>query len=440
MSRASARAKLSGGVTPNAHRVRCASRGVAAESSVHSSNTSCIQPHESQQVATVYSKDVEFLRVHNRDIILVGTAHISAESVELVHQVIQQERPDVVCIELDERRHRALEEKNRWEGLDLRQIIRDRQLATLLLNFLLSSYQRRLGGKLGVLPGSELLEAARTAQSLNIPVVLGDRDIRITLRRAWGALSLIEKSKLISSAVLGMADEQQLDEAELRRIREGDVLSELMDELGRVMPALRRVLIDERDGYIAQKIRECKGDKIVVVVGAGHIAGMRLALTRDLPVDMTEIMRIPEMPVVWKVLGWGLPALLLAAIAAIGMTKGVAAASHSLQYWVLANSIPAALGALLALAHPLTILAAFLAAPFTSLLPLVGVGHVSAFVQAYVYPPRVHEFSTVSEDIAVLQLWWQSRLLRVLLVFILSTIGGLIGIWIGGAKVIASIF
>jgi pheromone shutdown-related protein TraB len=406
---------------------------------VHSSNISRIEPPESQQVGNVYSKDVEFLRVHNRDIVLVGTAHISAESVALVHEVIQQERPDVVCIELDDRRHRALVEKSRWEGLDLRQVIRDRQLATLFLNFLLSSYQKRLGGKLGVVPGSELLEAAETAQSLNIPVVLCDRDIRITLRRAWGALSMMDKAKLVGSALLGLTEEQQLDEEELRRIRSRDVLSELMNELGRVMPALRRVLIDERDAYLAEKIRQSPGQKVVVVVGAGHVAGMRLALTGDLPVDMQEITRIPDMPMLFKLLGWGLPALLLAAIGVIGMTKGAAAAAHNMEYWVLANGIPAALGSLLAFAHPLTILAAFIAAPFTSLIPLVGVGHVSAFVQAYAYPPRVHEFSSVSEDITVVKLWWQSRLLRVLLVFILSSIGGLIGVWIGGAKVVSSL-
>lgn len=397
-------------------------------------------PPESPQPETVYSKDVERLTVHDRDIILVGTAHISAESVELVHQVIERERPDCVCIELDDRRYRALIEKSRWEGLDLRQVIRDRQLATLLLNFLLSSYQKRLGGKLGVMPGSELLEAAHTAERLSIPVSLCDRDIRITLRRAWAALSLLDKSKLLSSALIGLMEEQQLDEAELRRIRERDVLSELMDELGRVMPALRRVLIDERDAYLAQRIRETPGKKLVVVVGAGHVLGMRVALTRDLPVDMQAITQIPEVPTLWKVLGWGLPALIIVSILGIALTKGAAAAGSSMLFWVLANSIPAAIGSLLAFAHPLTVLAAFLAAPFTSLSPLIGVGHVTAFVQAYVYPPRVHEFSTVSEDIAVASLWWRSRLLRVLLVFVLSSLGGLIGVWIGGVRVLSGLF
>jgi pheromone shutdown-related protein TraB len=395
---------------------------------------------ESAPPASVYPKDVEVLRVGDRDIILVGTAHISAESVELVHKVIAEQRPDCVCVELDERRFQALSERSRWEGLDLREVIKHRQLATLLLNFLLSSYQRRLGGKLGVMPGSELLEATRSAEALGIPVALCDRDIRITLRRAWSALSLLDKSKLIASALLGLVEEQELDEEELRRIREKDVLSELMNELGRVMPALRRELIDERDAYLAQKIREAPGKKLVVVVGAGHVAGMRAALESERPVDMDEITRIPEVPLLWKLLGWSLPAFLVASIASIGWKQGASAAGDSMLYWGLATSIPAATATLLAFAHPLTVIAAFVAAPFTSLSPVIGVGHVTALVQAYVYPPRVREFTSVSEDIAVLGMWWRSRLLRVLLVFIMSSIGGLVGVWIAGVKIVSTLF
>lgn len=397
-------------------------------------------PTDAAVTATVYGKDVEFLRLRDRDIYLVGTAHISAESVELVHNVIAEVRPDCVCVELDERRYRALSEKSRWEGLDLREVIKHRQLATLLLNFILSSYQRRLGGKLGVMPGSELLEATRTAESLGIPVALCDRDIRITLRRAWSALSLWDKSKLIASALLGLTAEQQLDEAELRRIRQRDVLSELMEELGRVMPPLRRVLIDERDGYLAQKIREAPGKKVVVVVGAGHVIGMRAALEAERAIDMHEITRIPEVSTVWKVLGWALPAVIVASIASIGWKQGASAASDSMMFWVLATGLPAAGATLLAFAHPLTILAAFVAAPFTSISPMIGVGHVTALVQAYINPPRVHEFTSVTEDIAVLALWWRSRLLRVLLVFILSSLGGLVGVWIGGVRILSSLF
>ncbi len=394
----------------------------------------------SQPESAPYSNDVERVKLGDREVLLVGTAHISAESVELVRQVIEHERPQCVCVELDERRFAALSQKTRWEGLDLREVIKNRQLATLLLNFLLSSYQRRLGGQLGVMPGSELLEATRVAQELGIPVELCDRDVRITLRRAWATLSLWDKSKLLATVLTAAFEPPQLSEEELRRIRQKDVLSELMRELGEAMPTLKRVLIDERDGYLANKIRATKGDKIVAVVGAGHVAGMREALTSGSSIDMDEVMRIPPVPLGWKLAGWSIPAVIVASIVFIGLTKGLAAAGNNALFWVLANSIPCAIASALAFAHPLTVLAAFLAAPFTSLSPLIGAGHVTAFVQAYVHPPRVHEFSTVSDDIAVLSNWWRSRLLRVLLVFVLSSIGGLVGVWIGSAKILSSVF
>ena len=384
--------------------------------------------------------DVEVVQLGDRTVILVGTAHISAESVQLVREVIERERPDCVCVELDERRFEALAQKNRWEGLDLREVIRNRQLATLLLNFLLSSYQRRLGGQLGVMPGSELLEATRVAEELGIPVALCDRDVRVTLRRAWAALSFLDKSKLLATVLTAAFEEPQLDEAELRRIRQKDVLSELMGELGRAMPTLKRVLIDERDGYLVQKIRSAEGKKLVAVVGAGHVAGMRAALEESRSVDMEEIVRIPEVPLVWKAVGWGIPLAILASIVYIGLTQGAAAAGQNALFWILANSIPASLGCAIALGHPITILAAFLVAPFTSLSPLVGAGHVTALVQAYVFPPRVHEFTSVVDDVSTFSNWWRSRLLRVLLVFVLSSIGGLIGVWIGSARIAANLF
>jgi len=167
---------------------------------------------------------------------------------------------------------------------------------------------------------------------------------------------------------------------------------------------------------------------------------MRAALESDAAIDMEEIARIPDVPVFWKVFGWLLPLLILASISAIAVNKGISAATDSALYWVVANSVPAAIGTALAFGHPLTVLAALVAAPFTSLSPLVGVGHVTAFVQAYVHSPRVHEFSSVTEDIAVASRWWSSRLLRVLLVFTLSSIGGLIGVWIGGLKVLSGLF
>jgi len=384
--------------------------------------------------------DVHRIAVDGREFILVGTAHISRESVDLVRRVIEAEHPDRVCLELDPQRYEALSHEQRWEDLDLRDIVRKRQIATLMANLILASYQRRLGLKLGVTPGSELLEAGRTAEELGIPVALCDRDIRVTLRRAWNSLSLFRKALLLSTLVASAFDSPELSEEELRRIRQQDVLSELMAELGEAMPDLKRVLIDERDAYLAQKIREAEGERVVAVVGAGHVRGMLAALASEQDVDLDEINQIPPISPLWRWAGWGIPALIVGSIAWIGITQGRTAAGENAWFWFFANAIPSGIGGLAALAHPATIAAAFLAAPFTSLTPVIGAGYVAAFVQAWVRPPKVTEFQTVGTDMSSLPAWWRNRLLKILLVFLATTIGSVIGTWVGGIEIVGNLF
>jgi pheromone shutdown-related protein TraB len=385
-----------------------------------------------------YPSDVHVLQVDGREFVLVGTAHISQHSVHLVREVVERERPDAVCVELDTQRYEALSQERHFEAQDLRTIIRNKQLATLLLNLVLASYQKRLGMKLGVTPGSELLEATRAAEALGIPVALCDRDVRITLRRAWASLSLWRKLTLVSSLVANSFDTPEITEEELARIRERDVLTELMDELGESLPELKRVLIDERDGYLAQKIRETPGRRIVAVVGAGHVAGMTRAIEGHEEIDLAAIEVIPPVSPVWKWIGWAIPALILGSIGWIGATQGFGEAGHNALFWFLANAIPAGLGGLIALGHPLTILAAFVGAPFTSLTPVIGAGYVAAFVQTWFVPPTVQEIRTVGDEIAGLRGWWRNRLLRILLVFVLTTLGSILGTWVGGIEIVGN--
>jgi pheromone shutdown-related protein TraB len=387
-----------------------------------------------------YSSDVQILAVNGREFILVGTAHISQESTDLVRQVIEQERPDRVCVELDEQRYKTLSEQRKWESLDLKQIIRQKQLMTLLVNLLLASYQKRLGQKLGVAPGTELLEATKVAQELDIPIDLVDRDVRITLRRAWNAMSFWEKMKLLVSGSAGALESEEITEEMLSELRQTDILTELMTELGEFMPVLKGVLLDERDTYIAQKTRDAEGDKLVVVVGAGHIQGIQQALAGDRDEDLSKLEEVPPPSPVGKIIGWGIPIIILSAIAYIGVTQGAEAAGDNLLYWFLINGIPSAIGALFALAHPATIAVSFFGAPLTSLTPVIGAGYVAAFMQAYMQPPVVKELQTVGDDVSQFKKWWQNKLLRVLLVFILSTLGSVIGTYLGAAEIISNLF
>jgi pheromone shutdown-related protein TraB len=385
------------------------------------------------------SADVHRLLLNGREIILVGTAHISRQSAELVRRVIEQEQPDCVCIELDEKRYEALSRRKRWEVLDLKEIIRRKQLSTLLANLVLASYQKKLGDQLGVMPGTELLEAAEAARDHAIPAALCDRDVRVTLRRAWHATSFWKKSYLLASLFASLFDRTEITEEKLTELRSTDVISELMRELGEALPELKRVLIDERDTYLAEKIKAADGKRLVAVVGAGHLAGIEKALAEDRSGQMAAISTIPPVSPFWKILGWLIPGIILSALVVIGFRHGAGVAGDNLLYWTLANGIPSSLGAILAFAHPLTIITAFVAAPITSLTPVIGAGYVTAFTQLMLRPPVVKEFETVLEDMASLHGWWRNKLLRILLAFLLPSIGSIIGTWVGGIKILSSL-
>ncbi len=369
----------------------------------------------------------------------MGTAHVSRKSVDLVEKVIETERPDSVCIELDDKRFQALSDEKRWQKLDLKTVIRKRQLSTLMVSIMMASYQKKLGDNLGVSPGAELLAAARSAENLGIPVHLCDRDIRITLRRAWKSTSLFRKFYLLSSLIVGLFDSEEIDEKKLEELKNQDVLTELMAEMGDSLPEMKRVLIDERDVYMAERIKAAPGQRIVAIVGAGHVEGIKRNMTKDQQSRLKEISTIPPVSKVWKTLGWLIPAIIIGSIGLIAYLKGFEAAGGNIVYWILANGIPAAIGAAIALAHPLTTISAFAAAPITSLTPVIGAGYVTAFIQVMTRPPVVREFETVGRDMSTFLGWWRNKLLRVFLVFILTGIGSAIGTYVGGYEIIKTL-
>jgi pheromone shutdown-related protein TraB len=386
------------------------------------------------------TSEVVCVEVGDREYLLVGTAHISRESADLVARVIAAQRPDCVGVELDERRYDALAQRRQLEALDLREVIRNRQLAPLLVNLVLASYQRQLGGLLGVVPGSELLAAVRTAEAHGIPVRLCDRDVRITLRRAWAALSLWRKAELVAVLLQGALSPPDLSEDSLRTLRQEDVLSRLMAELGEAFPALKTVLIDERDAYLVEQLRRAPGTRILAVVGAGHVAGMRAALSAGGTADLAQLETLPPASLAGKLAGWSIPVLIVLSLLAIGLRHGPAAAGNDVVFWALATGLPGLVGAVLAMAHPLTVVATFVAAPLTTLTPLLGVGYVAAFVEAYLRPPLVREIQSVADDVRFPRRWWQNRVLRVCLVFLLTTIGTAAGALFGTAEILRRLF
>ncbi|MBW2350279.1 MAG: TraB family protein, partial [Deltaproteobacteria bacterium] len=277
---------------------------------------------DQERVNRDYPSDVQVIHLGTREIILIGTAHISKDSVDLVRRVIKNETPDCVCVELDVKRYDTLSKKKRWESLDLKEIIRKKQLSILLFNLMLASYQKKLGNQLGVLPGTELLVAVKTAEEKGISIALCDRDVRVTLRRAWHAISFFKKNYLLASLFAGLFDKAEITEEKLNELKKTDVLSELMLELGQVLPELKRVLIDERDTFLSERIKNAEGERIVAVVGAGHVEGIKKALLEDRHAQMEDINVIPPVSPIWKVLGWSIPAVILASLGVIALQKG----------------------------------------------------------------------------------------------------------------------
>ena len=364
----------------------------------------------------------------DKEFVLVGTAHISQESKDLVTQAIQEESPDTVCVELDEGRLKSLEDPDRWKKTDLKKIIREHQLGTLIANLVLGSYQKRMGLSTGVRPGAELYGAVLSARSAGIPIVLADRDIKVTLRRTWSCTPWYRKFSLIASLFASLFDKTEISEEELKRIRERDSLSAMMEEFGKTFPEVKSVLIDERDQYLASRIRHASGKKVLAVVGAGHIQGIRKILeeNKPLPEESTLCQIMPSSPV-FKILGWTITVAIIASIVGVGIHSGLEKAGEVTLNWFLYTGGGAMLGSIIAGAHPLAVLTALIVAPFTGLTPLIGVGFFFFFLQAYLRPPRVAEFEIVSGDIWKISRWWKNRVTRVILCFLLPGFPAIIG-------------
>lgn len=374
------------------------------------------------------SADYQRVVLNDREFLLVGTAHISQDSVETVKAVIAEEAPDSVCVELDEQRHKALRNPRHWESMNLVQVLRKGQAPFLLANLALASFQKRMGLHTGVKPGAELAAAAEAAEASNIPVFLVDREIRTTLLRAWRKAGFWRRMNLLAALLGSLFERQELSEEELARLRQTDTLSAMLDELAKVLPTVKTILVDERDTYMAYQIRRAAGNKVVAVVGAAHLPGIRTNLDRDITAaEIEELSEVPPKSGFSKLAPWLIPAVVIALFVIGFFTGDRQVLAEAALAWILANGLLSALGALLALAHPFTIIVAFIAAPITSLNPTIGAGFVTGLAQAFLSPPQVGDLEKVAEDIANLSGWWRNRLTRVLLVFFFSSLGSAAG-------------
>lgn len=386
------------------------------------------------------SQTQKVLELGGRKITLVGTAHVSAQSIEEVTNTIKELKPDCVAVELDEKRADSIQNGQKYSELDIIKVIREGKVFLVLANLMLASFQKRMGQNIGVKPGDEMLAAIKTADEMGIATSMVDRPVQVTLRRAWAKNGFFGKMGLLASLLASAFSKEEVDESEIEALKQKNEMDSMMGELSKEMPVIKEVLIDERDKYLASKIWESQGNNIVAVLGAGHLAGVEAHLNQIAAgsenSDVSAISEVPAKKSIAKFIGWLIPAIIIGFIAAGFVYGGRKAGTAMLSTWVLWNGIPSAALSILALAHPVTIIVSFIAAPFTSLCPFIGVGFVSGIIQAMVCKPRVRDMESLSEDVQSIKGFYRNRILRVLLVFILSSVGSSIGTFAGGADVI----
>lgn len=366
---------------------------------------------------------------------VIGTAHVSDKSVEDVKNTIAMVQPDTIVVELCEARFESITQKDRWKKMDVFKVIKEGKGMLLVSSLLLSSFQKKMGEKLGVQPGAEMIEASNIAKAEDRELVLGDRDVQVTLKRVWRGLGFFEKMKMGSNLMASLFVTEEVDEEQLEKMKEADILTDMLEDVGKSFPAIKERLIHERDLWLMDSIYHSPGKKVVAVVGAGHVPGIVKHWGHD--IDKHELGTVPSPGFFSKALPWLIPIFIIASIA-VGFfryDKGW----ELIWIWILANGIPCALGTLIALGHPVTIVASFFAAPFTSLSPLIGAGMVAGLVEAYMRKPTVEDCETLSNDTINLKGWYHNRITKTLLVMTLSTLGSAIGTYYGAFAIITSL-
>ncbi len=378
---------------------------------------------------------IEKIQLSGKEIIIVGTAHVSKTSVEEVRSAIRETRPDTVAVELCQARYDVMKNPLAWQNMDIFKVIKEKKAAFLMANLVMSSFQRRIGEKLGVKPGDEMRAAIEEAEALGIEVVLVDRSVQITLARAWRGLSLWKKMKLIYASLLAIFEAEEINEKDIEKLKEKDVLTTAVEEMAKYAPTIKEVLIDERDAYMARKLADISTGKVLAVIGAGHMHGLVGQL--DHPVE--DLARLEEVPPKRAgLIKWIIPLSILAVIVSVFFYGSPKQGYDMIKWWVISTMVCTALTTILALAHPVTVLIAALVSPITTIVHTVPSGWFAGLSEAYLKKPKVSDFETIHDDILSVSGWWKNPIARILLVFFMANLGSTIGVFIA-APMIAKI-
>lgn len=370
---------------------------------------------------------MERIQLPDKEIMIVGTAHVSKSSVDEARDAIQEFRPDEIAIELCPNRFDVMRNPKGWQETDIVKVIREKKALLLFANLLMSSFQRRIGDKFGVRPGDEMRIAIEEADAAEIPLALVDRPVQITLQRAWKSLGAWEKTKFLFSSLYSILSMEEIEEDEIERLKEKDMLTHAMNEIAKQAPTIKRVLIDERDAYMARKIVDLEGKRVLAVVGAGHMKGLAEQIRNPVE-DIRSLEEIPEKG--FNLIGWIFPMAVLFLVTAGFFFGSPKQGYEMIKWWIFCSAACSGIGAIVALAHPLTVLVAAVSAPITTLNPALAAGWFAGLSEAYIKKPKVSDFETIHDDIARVRGWWTNPITRILLVVMLVNLGASMGAFI----------
>jgi pheromone shutdown protein TraB len=417
-------------------------------------------------------QNVERLSFGDREVILIGTAHVSKSSAEQVTRVIEEEQPDAVCVELCESRYQKIKDPDSWKNMDLVKILKEGKLILFVINLVLASHQKKIAEKMGINPGQEMLNAISSAEEHEMKLELIDRDVKTTLNRTWGLMSISNKAKLLgsmlgaltlvawsASVVLflvhqmtdvftgydkiinivtvalfvlpffmpeGGSKEEEVTEESLEKLKEQDMLENLLEEMGENLPDVKKRLIDERDLYMVKKLQNCQSKKMVAVVGAGHVPGMLRHWNDD--IDLESLEELPQPGLISKFFKYAFPAALIVVGIAGMFFLDFEKIKDLIVSYVLITGGGAAIGALAVLSHPWSIFLAFISAPITILHPALGVGMITGVSEAVKRKPTAGDFETLLDDFGSVKGWLKNRVTRVLMTSVASSIGAILGL------------
>lgn len=380
--------------------------------------------------------NVTRLEYQGKEIILIATAHVSQESVELVKEVIAEEQPDSVCVELDEERYQNIQNPKAWENTDIVKVIKAKKIGFLIANLLLSSYQKKMAKKLNTTVGGEMLQGIESAKEIGADLVLADRNIQTTFLRIWRKLSLWEKAKLVISLFSSFDEDSEISNQDLQELLQEDMLEAVIAGLREEFPQIGEILIHERDQYLASKIKNAPGQKIVAVLGGAHVPGVKEEIYQTQ--DLENISVVPPKSGFSKIAGWIIPAVITGLIA-YAFILNAQTGLQQLSSWVVWTGALAALFTTLSLGHPLSILTSFVTAPLTTLHPMLACGWFAGLVEATIKKPTVQDVQNIQTDIFSLKGIFTNRFLKTIVIVIMANIGASIGTLIAGTDLVKNL-